>query len=88
MLRVFCSGDPLLFSAHPVRGLPCCPDHVSNLLGALVVDVLKSGIYDLWVAVAIAVKFGLSSGLLEPPAQVSRRKPRLATLRTLNKQGG
>jgi hypothetical protein len=41
VLRVFCSGDPLLFSAHPVRGL-------STLL---VVDVLKSGIYDLWAAV-------------------------------------
>jgi len=36
------------FSAHPVRGLPCCPDRVSTLL---VVDVLKSGIYDLWAAV-------------------------------------
>jgi hypothetical protein len=51
VLRVFCSGDPLLFSAHPVRGLPCCPDRGSTLLGALVVDVPKSGIYDLWAAV-------------------------------------
>ena len=44
----FCTGDPLLFSAHPVRGLPCCPARVSTLL---VVDVLKGGIYDLWAAV-------------------------------------
>jgi hypothetical protein len=48
VLRDFCTGDPLLFSAHPVRGLPCCPDRGSTRLGALVVDVLKSGIYDLW----------------------------------------
>jgi hypothetical protein len=48
VLRDFCTGDPLPFSAHPVRGLPCCPDRVSTLL---VVDVLKSGIYDLWAAV-------------------------------------
>src|SRR3982074_1511870 len=44
----FCTGDPLLFSGHPVRGLSCCPDRVSTLL---VVDVLKGGIYDLWAAV-------------------------------------
>src|SRR4051812_22723772 len=30
---------------HRVRGLPCCPDRVST---PLVVDGLKSGIYDLW----------------------------------------
>jgi hypothetical protein len=47
----FCTGDPLLFSAHSVRGLPCLPDSGSTLLGALVVDVLKSGIYDIRAAV-------------------------------------
>ena len=46
MFRDFLSCDPLLFSAHPVRGLPCCLDYVS-----IVVDVPKSGIYDLWAAV-------------------------------------
>ena len=52
MLRDFCTGDPLLlFSAHPVCDLYCCLDCGSTLLGALVVDVLKSGIYDLWAAV-------------------------------------
>jgi hypothetical protein len=46
VFRDFLSCDPLLFSAHPVRGLPCCLDYVS-----IVVDVPKSGIYDLWAAV-------------------------------------
>ena len=49
VLRDFCTGDPLLFSAH--RILRCCPDRGGTLLGALVVDVPKSGIYDLWAAV-------------------------------------
>ena len=51
VLRDFFSGDPLLFSANPVRGFSCYPDRGSTLLGALAVDVLKSGIYDLWAAV-------------------------------------
>ena len=52
MLTDFCTGDPLLlFSAHPVCDLYCCLDCGSTLLGALVVDVLKSGIYDLRAAV-------------------------------------
>jgi hypothetical protein len=46
VFKDFLSCDPLLFSAHPVRGLPCCLDYVS-----IVVDVPKSGIYDLWAAV-------------------------------------
>ena len=42
------TGDPLLLSA---RGSPCCRERGNTLLGVLVVDVLKSGIYDLWAAV-------------------------------------
>jgi hypothetical protein len=46
VFRDFFFCDPLLFSTHPDRGLPCCPDCVS-----IVVDVPKSGIYDLWAVV-------------------------------------
>ena len=36
----------------PIRSaVPCCPDRGTTLPGALVVDVLKSGIYDIWAAV-------------------------------------
>jgi hypothetical protein len=45
VFRDFLSCDPLLFSC-PSGPLPCCLDYVST-----VVDVPKSGIYDLWAAV-------------------------------------
>jgi hypothetical protein len=48
---IFCTGEPLLFRSHPVRGLPCFLDPGATLLGASFVDVRKSGIYDIWAGV-------------------------------------
>jgi NAD(P)-dependent dehydrogenase (short-subunit alcohol dehydrogenase family) len=58
-------------------GLRFAPDRGSTLLGALVVDVLKSGIYDIWAAVEAPYSLGCqvasSSRLLKFHAAKPRR---------------
>jgi hypothetical protein len=46
----FFAGDPLLFSTHPVRGALLSRPREQSARH-MIVDVLKSGIYDLWAAV-------------------------------------